>query len=923
MTGAFQVRKINRLEYLLAGLAPLLGFFLLWGPRILNGENIYLGAIQEQYFLLGQYAFDHLIREEFCAGRFPLWNPNNALGAPLLGNMLSAAFYPLKILVYFLPSLLVYEFYVVLRFWLAGFFSYVLGRRLGLSIGASAFALCGFCFSGYFQLFLNENYLNADFILPLLVLLALAAAQSRSKKWPVLLALALFALFNSGHPEAIFYNWLFIALCFAGFASRLEKKEMLGAAARFALANAAAIFLSLPLILTFLEYWGRGYHFHLPGAGLYHYSARELLAAFSPWFFGPGIPGAAFFRPPELGAKFFGLIPGYGESALPWLAPGMGILFLPLLALGIFELKKLPRIYLAWLAWVIFFLGMSFGLPLFQLLGLCWPFNFSGNFKHPWPALLLSASLASALMLERVLAGKIGSRKFLFALVAAAAVLLVFFPYHSFRAALNSSLMLELGFCALFLCWILLCRGGRWSRQMGLGLGAGVVMLSAFLRVSWQGPVYPNYNLTSLRQSALFQELKKERLARFYFEREVFAPNLNQLLEVAELSVMDGVNHRKLVELINFINGHTREQGFKYWYNQVGYLEVMPDKIESAAIDLTGVKYIITRSPLPYSRTVERLLKTGLVAAPSPGHIGPAYFRYRKALAKTLFEHPPSRLAFDRCDLYRFSGRVPSACAPGASREVLPSMSITFAPRIQAEAFGKEPDGVWFLVSNSAGLDYARYIHPARQSYEESLARTGLEISGNGQTVSLITLPNNNADYDWSGWADLRVDEPDTLGRFRLLGADRFWFYENPDALPRFFMAEAGEWDKNNGKGRPAQLIFFKDRGRGSESSAPGSEISVLNFSSQSYDAEFELAEPGWLVVDQIAYPGWRAYVDGVEQRLVPASFLSALDAPAGKHHLKLVYRPWSFRIALYFALVSFITLLAFAFLKFKPENEV
>lgn len=923
MSGESRVREINPREYLLAGLMPLLGIFLLWGPRILNGENIYLGVIQEQYFLLGQYAFDHLIRGEFAAGNFPLWNPNNALGAPLLGNMLCAAFYPLKLLLYLWPSLLVYEFYVVLRFWLAGFFTYALGRRLGLSVGGSVFALCGFCFSGYFQLFLNENYLNADLLLPLLLLLGLETARSRSKKWPALLALVLFALFNSGHPEAIFYNWLFSVVCFAGFVSRFEKTAWREAAGRLVLANAFALLLSLPLILTFLEYWVRSYHFHLPGAGLYHYSVREFLAAFSPWFFGPGSPGAAFFHRPALGAEFSGLIPGYGESALPWLAPGLGILFLPLLALGVLELQRLPRIYLVWLGWVIFFLGVSFGLPFFRLLGLCWPFNFSGNFKHPWPALVLSASLTGALILERTLAGKIKARNFQLALLSALAVLLIFSPYSSFRQALNSNVLLELVFSALFLCWIWLARRGRWSMPIGLGLGVLVVMLSALLRVSWQEPVYPSYNLAFLRRNAIFQELKKDRLARFYFEREVFAPNLNQLLEVSELSVMDGLNHRRFVELVNFINGHSREQGFKYWYHQVGYLEVMPERIESAAVDLTGLKYIITRTPLPYSRSVERLLETGFVLARSAGHIGSAYFPYQGASAKTLFEHPPSRLAFDRCDLYRFSGRSPSACVPGASQEVLPSLSLTFAPRIQAEAVSREPDGVWFLVSHGSSLAYARYLHPARQSYEGTLARAGLEISGNSRIVSLITLPNNNSDYDWSGWVDLRVNETDTLARFKLLAADGFWFYENPEALPRFFMAEAGEWEKDNGRAKPAQLVFFKDRFHGSDNSAPGSGIAVKNFSSQSYEAEIELAEPGWLVVEQIAYPGWRAYLDGTEQRLVPASFLSALNVPAGKHHLKMIYRPWSFRVALYYSLISLLMLLVLVFLKRKTRREV
>ena len=200
----------------------------------------------------------------------------------------------------------------------------------------------------------------------------------------------------------------------------------------------------------------RGYNFHLPGAGLYHYSAKELLAVFSPWFFGRSAPGAAFFHPPELSAGFTGLIPGYAQSALPWIAPAIGIIFLPLLALAAIELNKLPRTYLIWFAWLVFFLGLSFGLPLFHLLGLVRPFSFSGNFKHPWPALILSACLISAWALEKIFSEKIVPRKILFAIIASVIMLAVFFPYSQARIALKSAVILEVGFVVVFMGWILL-----------------------------------------------------------------------------------------------------------------------------------------------------------------------------------------------------------------------------------------------------------------------------------------------------------------------------------------------------------------------------------------------------------------------------------------------------------------------------------
>jgi len=929
-------QKISRIEYLLAALAPLFGVLVLWGPRILNGENIYLGAVQEQYYLLGQYSFDHLIRNEFSAGQFPLWNPNNALGAPLLGNMLSAAFYPLKVFLYLWPGLAAYELYVIFRFWLAGFFSYILGRKLKLSITGSLVVLFGFCFSGYFQFFLNENYLNADFLLPLLVLLGMKIAGSKSKKWPVLAALCLFALFNSGHPEAIFYDWLFMVLSVSGFSLAADKKERRAIAARFGLANAAAVFLSLPLILTFLEYWVRGYHFHLPGAGLYHYSIKEFLAVFSPWFFGPGKAGAAFFHAPTLGGKISGWIPGYQQSSLPWLCPGLGMVFLPLLVLAFMSLRKTPAIFRAWSAWLIFFLGFSFGLPVFHLLGLVFPFSLSGNFKHPWPGLILCASLLSGRVIDKIWSRETPVWKILLALMVSAALLLLFFPFQQAGTALNPEVLLELCLSILFFGWALFARGSGGAQTLGAGLLIGLMLFSGLLRNTWQEPIYPDYNLSRLRQSRLFNQVRKDSLQRFYFEREVFPANINQLLDLAALSVMDGVNHKKFVELVNYINGHTREQAFEYWYNKVGYLEVMPEKAESSLLDLCAVKYVITRTPLPYNRSVERILETADMLAPSARHIGLAYFPEQRAFAKTLFQHPASRVQGNRCSLKDLNGfrGVPAYC--GSSRaDCIQIFSLSFFPRIQAEAVVKEPDGVWFMAARSdrrhkSKLEYARHVFPQKHARENNLARVKLNLPA-CEAFFLVTLPGNNSDYDWSGWVDLRVDEPEALARLTLLGSDQFWFYKNEQALPMFFMAESGQWEKEDagverpGKDLSNEVVFFKEAVEEARKSRDFAEdeIRVISHSSQSYRLVVEVAEPGWLSISQIFYPGWRVFVDGAEKRLEPASFFSALELPAGKHRVEIVYRPRSFRIALYFSLAAFLSLLALALIKVRKTEQI
>jgi hypothetical protein len=64
--------------------------------------------------------------------------------------------------------------------------------------------------------------------------------------------------------------------------------------------------------------------------------------------------------------------------------------------------------------------------------------------------------------------------------------------------------------------------------------------------------------------------------------------------------------------------------------------------------------------------------------------------------------------------------------------------------------------------------------------------------------------------------------------------------------------------------------------------------------------------QPGLLVVSQIYYPGWLAYVDDREAPIIRADYaLTAVPVSAGNHVIKLVFRPKSFRDGLTISLVS------------------
>ena len=87
--------------FALLGFAVLVPLFFL--QRLLTPPGLFFGALQEQYYLLGQYAYEHQTLRSLAAGFFPLWNPDNALGHPFLGDMLSGILFPLRLLIYLVP----------------------------------------------------------------------------------------------------------------------------------------------------------------------------------------------------------------------------------------------------------------------------------------------------------------------------------------------------------------------------------------------------------------------------------------------------------------------------------------------------------------------------------------------------------------------------------------------------------------------------------------------------------------------------------------------------------------------------------------------------------------------------------------------------------------------------------------------------
>jgi uncharacterized membrane protein YfhO len=63
---------------------------------------------------------------------------------------------------------------------------------------------------------------------------------------------------------------------------------------------------------------------------------------------------------------------------------------------------------------------------------------------------------------------------------------------------------------------------------------------------------------------------------------------------------------------------------------------------------------------------------------------------------------------------------------------------------------------------------------------------------------------------------------------------------------------------------------------------------------------------PGWLVISQARYPGWKARIDGVEVPLLRANYaFNAIALPRGTSEIEYSYEPASLRLGILLSVAS------------------
>ena len=198
---------------------------------------------------------------ELRSGNLPLWNPYQMAGQPFLAMHVAGILYPpTLILSALLPAPRALEATALLHIFLAGFFTYLYARRIGLGLPAGVAGAIGYLLSGPILCGIyTPGYLIAAAWLPG-VLWALHGLLSEVRaKWAVWLAVALGCSFLGGHAQGLLFIAQFGVLYgLVGLATLTPRPDLIRVLGLVALAGVVTVGLVAPQLFPALEFVSDG-----------------------------------------------------------------------------------------------------------------------------------------------------------------------------------------------------------------------------------------------------------------------------------------------------------------------------------------------------------------------------------------------------------------------------------------------------------------------------------------------------------------------------------------------------------------------------------------------------------------------------------------------------------------------------------------
>lgn len=844
------------------------------------------------------------VSNSYKENRLPLWNKNAGFGKPLAADMMSMAFSLFRVPIFINNSIVVFDLMLIFRIFCGGIFMYLFLKKIKISNLASAVGSVIYVLSGYFIYYANMGHLNVELLMPMLFYSIELIFEKINSRTFLLLVISIILMIVGGHPESLIISVLFSSIYLIQkllFVKKrnIKKKEILN---KYFLGIFFAVSILAFFLIPFLEYFVNS------DIGL-HNSTHKLYAISQ--------------SPRILILQFFPILIKSSLESSNNNYLSLIILFLSIV--GLFN-KKLKTTYRIFFVFQFFLLIKVYSNFLFNWIEYIPIFNNFVYYKYLQPEISFSFAVLATIGLEYLkneskilkpfllgfltliivdlgLYFNISKMSFfsgrLHLLAAIIIPIFLLFVYIFIRTIENKILILKrYNFSFIFLCFI------------------SVIELIAFSPKNrpLRGDVYnePNY--------VKFLEQDKTPY-RIFSTDKIMYPATSSVFNIDDIRDLHAVYPRLYISYIkNFIDDSIVDR----------FSEYKPETkiFNNKFFNLTNTKYILSYRPLEFNID-QTLTKKIINQNELDDNTYLTWFNINKDSKIVLFEHPPAKIA------YKF--------IPDEEESIL-NFSVGLDPNIWDPQYG---EGVTFkidvLVNNDTIEIYNEYVDPKNNVDHRKWFENTIDLSNfidKEITLEFITSTHNSNAYAWAGWGDLKLfsneNQPDTTfgNQFTKIYSDEILIYENNQSLPRAFTVNniiivdnegacTNEMKKEAFNPLETAIVIVNDNSLDEKelnNYLPG-EIEYLYEDDNNFIINTMTDSDSYLVISNIFYPGWKAYIDNEEVELFQTNLsFNGMFLPKGEHKVVLKYSPISYKIGFVISSISFLYTIFYIYKKLSKK---
>jgi hypothetical protein len=159
------------------------------------------------------YPYHVMPAAQLAQGELPFWNPYAFSGLPLIGDGQTALFYPPNWLFFVLPGYAALNYVMLLQFSIAGVGAYLFARSLGLWRGPALLAALAYMFCGFMTArVIHMSILSGAALIPLAFWGVERALRTGTARWFAVAAIAVALQAVAGHPQVPVYTAMGLGL---------------------------------------------------------------------------------------------------------------------------------------------------------------------------------------------------------------------------------------------------------------------------------------------------------------------------------------------------------------------------------------------------------------------------------------------------------------------------------------------------------------------------------------------------------------------------------------------------------------------------------------------------------------------------------------------------------------------------------------